>query len=68
MSSIHDGAAPAIPWLDAVRAAACTRESHAAAKADDATWQTWRLLGRQGDLELRDCPHCRSTLGKAVAP
>ena len=58
----------AASWLDAVRAAACTRESHAAAKADPATWQTWRLLGRQGDLELRDCPHCRSTLGKEVMP
>ncbi len=57
-----------MPLADAVRSVACTRESHAAAKADDATWQTWRLLGRQGDLELRDCPHCRSTLGKEVAP
>jgi hypothetical protein len=56
------------PLADAVRSVACTRESHAAAKADPATWQTWRLLGRQGDLELRDCPHCGSTLGKAVSP
>ena len=46
----------------------CTARSHAAAKATAATWATWFLRGRQGDLELRDCPHCRSTLGKEVAP
>lgn len=44
----------------------CTRASHEALKLDRARWEALRLKGVQedpeGDLELRNCDACGSTL------
>ena len=52
---------------------ACTSESHDAAKTSP-TWATFQLVGRMPvdcedhpyTLELRNCPHCHSTLAVEV--
>lgn len=48
----------------------CTRPFHEALKHSYA-WLALHLLGRMpdgegGELELRNCPYCRSTLGRKV--
>ena len=51
----------------------CDQARHGAAKDHDEVWQAMRLVGVQrdeyeGDLELRDCPACRSTIARHVDP
>ena len=51
----------------------CDQARHCAAKDHDEVWQAMRLVGVQrdeydGDLELRDCPACRSTIARHVDP
>lgn len=47
-----------------VEACGCDSAYHRALKADDAAWHTLTPCGRQGNLELRTCPRCGSTLGR----
>lgn len=48
----------------------CTVATHEAIKLDDAAWFALPLRGIQRgcglDLELRDCPACRSTLAREI--
>lgn len=48
----------------------CTVAIHEAIKLDDAAWIALPLRGVQLgyglDLELRDCPKCRSTLAREI--
>lgn len=50
----------------------CDQARHDAAKEHDAVWAAMRLVGVQvdedGDLELRDCPACRSTIARLIDP
>lgn len=50
----------------------CDQARHDAAKEHDAVWAAMRLVGVQvdedGDLELRDCPACKSTIARLVDP
>lgn len=50
----------------------CTRAAHLELKASDELWFALHYVGAQAmrdggdDLELRDCPWCRSTLARPV--
>ena len=51
----------------------CDQARHDAAKDHDAVWAAMRLVGIQrdeyeGDMELRDCPGCKSTIARLVDP
>jgi hypothetical protein len=42
----------------------CTAADHAALKADAAAWAKLPACGYQGNLELRTCPLCGSTIAR----
>lgn len=51
-----------------MNASACTRASHEAIKSDRSLWEALKIHGIQafpeGDLEMRNCGACGSTLAK----